>query len=250
MKYFYFIFLFVISHSFFGQNERYPYYFGVQLRPLFPTELVGSKTLKMNGPNYNLAVTQTLGYNFGVTVRAGFTKLLAFETGISYTQRNYALNMSLIDTAVSATDQWSFINYEIPTNLLIYIQLSKKTYMNSSLGTTIRYSPTNIVKLTETGGIHYFDNYGYLKNKIGFNFNANVGFEYRSRDKGFFYFGGSVCVPMTTFLNIQSTHYILKQTSKTTINGLIDGGYLALDLKYFFPIIPKKGDQPFKGPND
>lgn len=250
MKYFRFVFLLLICNSFFGQREKYPHYFGVQVRPIFPTELVGSKTLNMTATNYKVTVTQTMGYNFGATIRSGFTKLLAFETGISYTQRNYNLSMSLTDTAVNANDNWSFINYEIPTNLLIYIQLSQKVYMNSSLGTTLRYSPTNIVKLTETGGIHYFDNYGYLKSKIGFNFNANVGFEYRTRDKGFFYFGGSVCVPLTTFLNIQSTHYVLKQTSNTQVNGLIDGGYLALDLKYFFPLIPKKGEQPKKGPND
>ena len=242
-----FILLFLLTNiSLFAQREQFPTYFGIQVRPIIPSNFGGSKILEMSGSNYNFKLHQTIGYSFGGTIRKGITKLIAFESGLNFTQLNFSYEMSLTDTAVLATDKTSFINYEIPINGLIYIQLSKSTYMNASMGLTARFSPTDIKKITVTGGPHEFVNYGYYSSKIGANLNANLGFEYRTSSKGFFYFGGSICVPIKPVLIFQSVHTVLKQTNTTQLVGNINGNYLSLDIKYFFPLIRKKGDQPMK----
>ena len=49
--------------------------------------------------------------------------------------------------------------------------------MNASLGAAVRFAPTNIGKLTVTGGPNSFDNYGgiYKGQRAGVNLNANMG---------------------------------------------------------------------------
>lgn len=231
----------------FAQREKVPSYFGVQVRPVFPTDFGGARSLTLSDSNFTSTISQTLGYSFGVTIRAGITKLIAFETGLNFTQRNFNLSMSLSDTNVSAKDTWSLVNYDIPLNALVYVQLSQKIYMNTSLGGVVTYSPTDIIKKTETGGKHSFENYGAV-NKVGFNFNANVGFEYRTEKKGFFYIGGSMRVPLTPSFTWLSAHMIQQHTDYTVVNGKMKAGYVSIDLKYFFPNIKQKGVQPKKGP--
>ena len=74
--------------------DRVPSYFGIQIRPLFPAKYVGDKehtfsTTEADSIQYSSTITQRLGYSFGVTVRAGLTKLIALETGINFSQRNF-----------------------------------------------------------------------------------------------------------------------------------------------------------------
>jgi len=242
------LFLLVISFTSMAQREKQPSYFGIQIRPIFPSSFGGSKTLELTGENYKFKLTQTVGYSFGGTIRKGITKLIAFESGLNFTHRSFRNTMSLTDTSVMADDKWSFDSYDIPINALVYIQLSQKIYMNTSMGLALRISPNDIKKITETGGAHSFTNIGRYTAKIGFNLNANVGFEYRTREKGFFYFGGSIGVPLKPIIELYSLHSVIKQTHVTQLKGMVNGNYLAIDLKYFFPLISKKGDQPLKGP--
>lgn len=239
--------LFLLSCSVsFTQNNNLPTFFGIQVRPLFPTSAGGQELSSLTQSNYQVNISQNTGYSFGGIVRKGITKLIAFETGINYIQRNYSINMSLTDTNVNASHTWSHVNYEIPLNALIYIQLSSKTFMNSSLGGTIRFSPTDIKKIVQTGGIHSFESYGLYKSKIAFSINGNVGFEYRTNKKGFYYLGASISVPLTPIMDYFSIHSIQSNTNKTLVEGEIQGRYISLDLRYFFPNIKKKGDQPNK----
>lgn len=242
------VFELFLSTVLFSQKELFPSYFGLQVRPLIPSNFGGRKELKLQGENYAVDLQQTIGYSFGGTIRKGITKLIAFESGLNFTQRNFTASMSLLDTNVSATDKISFISYEIPLNGLIYIQLGQQFYMNTSMGIAARFSPTDIKKITETGGIHSFTNYGFYTSKVGFNLNANVGFEFRTQKAGIFYLGGSICVPFKSILVLESIHATSQQTYATRLIGNVAGNYLALDLKYFFPIIRKQGEQPLKAP--
>lgn len=247
MKKISFILLFFLTNlSLHAQREQFPTYFGIQVRPIIPSNYGGSKILEMSGANYNFKLHQSLGYSFGGTIRKGITKLIAFESGLNFIQRNFSYEMSLTDTSILATDKTSFINYEVPINGLVYIQLDKSIFMNASMGLNARFSPTDIKKITVTGSSHEFINYGFYTSKIGLNLNANLGFEYRTTSKGFFYFGGSICVPIKPILVFESVHTVSKKSSTTHLVGNINGNYLTLDVKYFFPLIRKKGDQPLK----
>jgi hypothetical protein len=227
-------------------KERFPSYFGIQVRTLFPTQFIGQSELTLGKDGFSTTLQQSLGYSFGGTVRAGLTKLLAFETGINYTQREFNVTMQVPDSNIYASNHLTFISYDIPINGLVYIQMGKQVFMNASLGLALTFKPTNVGILTKPGGSNLFYHSGLVNRKAGFDINANLGFEYRTKKSGFFYIGGSGRVPLAPlFLLIAQYKY---QGIKNTVSGNVDGSYLSIDVKYFFPNIRNRGVQFTHGP--
>jgi hypothetical protein len=233
------------------ENEHVPSYFGLQVRPVFPTRFIGNSTLSIEQEDPELiyittSLKQKIGYSFGGTVRVGLTKLIAFETGLNFTQRNFDLNMAVPDSSIDMTRKLSFISYDLPINALFYIPLAEKWYMNASLGVDVNFAPTEIEVKTDTTGANYFWHRAVLDSKISLGLNANVGFEFRTEKSGFFYLGGSAKVPFKPIFSlITNYHY---QGYKSNIQGDVDGSFLSIDFKYFFPNIKNKGPQPMRGP--
>ena len=227
-------------------KERFPSYFGIQVRTLFPTQFIGESSLTLSQNGFSTTIEQTLGYSFGGTVRAGLTKLLAFETGINYTQREFNVSMTVPDSNIYATNDLTFISYDIPLNGLVYIQMGKQVFMNASLGLALTFKPTDVGILTKPGGSNLFYHTGLVKRKAGFDINANFGFEYRTKKSGFFYLGGSGRVPLAPLFQMIAQYKY--QGIKTTVSGNIAGSYLSIDLKYFFPNIRNRGVQFTHGP--
>jgi hypothetical protein len=228
------------------KREKFPSYFGIQVRPVFPTRFIGEPKTMLSQNEFSTTISQKMGYSFGGTVRAGLTKLLALETGINFTQRHFDITMSVADSNVFATNTMSFIQYDVPLNGLVYIQLSEKFYMNASLGIAVTFKPTDVGILTLPGGAHTFTHTGRTYNKAGFDLNANMGFEFRTEKSGFFYIGGSARVPFKPLFDIIAQYKY--EGYKNTIYGTVDGSFLALDFKYFFPNINNKGVQFNDGP--
>lgn len=229
-----------------GKKERFPSYFGFHFRPIFPTNFIGNPTLTLEKDELTTTIKQKLGYSFGATVRAGLTKLLAFESGINFTQRNFDLSMAIPDSNVYAENDLGFICYDIPINALVYIQLSEKIFMNTSLGMAITFKPTNVGVLTLPGGSNSFTHTGYTPKKFAYDMNANIGFEYRTEKNGFFYIGGSGRIPLKPIFEMVVEYKY--QGYSNVVRGNMDGSYLALDFKYFFPNIKKRGPQFQPGP--
>jgi hypothetical protein len=229
-----------------SKKERFPSYFGVQFRPVFPTKYIGERELTLSNEGFTTTISQRIGYSFGGTVRAGLTKLLAFESGINYTQRHYDITMAVADSGVSENSDITFICYDVPVNALVYVQLSEKVYMNASLGAALTFKPTSVGILTLPGGKHSITHTGVVSRKGGIDFNANVGFEYRTEKNGFFYIGGSARIPFQPVFEMVAQYTY--DGYENTVSGSVDGTYFALDLKYFFPNIQNKGVQFQDGP--
>ena len=70
----------------------------------------------MTNESFSSSIRQRLGYSMGSTVRFGITDLIAFETGINFTKRNFD-TMELPDSNLVVSDQPSFIEYNIPSEL-------------------------------------------------------------------------------------------------------------------------------------
>lgn len=234
------------------KKERVPSYFGLQVRPVFPTRFIGESELSIEQDDSEKifatsTISQRIGYSFGATVRAGLTKLIALETGINFTQRHFDLTMSVPDSAgVSGTNDLTFISYDIPINVLFYIRLSDKWYMNASLGAALNYAPTHVGVQTRIFGNHYFTHTGVVNSKIGVDLNANVGFEFRTEKSGFFYLGGSARVPFKPIFTLAANYR--NQGNSSSFYGDVDGSFLSIDFKYFFPNIRNKGNQFKDGP--
>lgn len=252
MKHF-FLLILLIAFTAFGQKkkERVPSYFGIQVRPIFPTQFIGSSTTEFiqnddESVQFNSTLSQKTGFSFGGTVRAGLTKLIALETGINFYHRNFKIDMEIPDSSIMAANEISFISYDIPLNALFYIKLAEKWYMNASLGVSVNFKPTDVAVVTKPGGNNEFQHIGVAKNKFGFDFNANVGFEFRTEKSGFFYIGGSANVPFAPLFDMIVNYS--NEGYKSRVIQPVDGSYLSADFKYFFPIIKNKGVQFQNGP--
>jgi hypothetical protein len=228
------------------KRTKVPSYFGFMIRPVFPTQFIGEPLLELSGDGFETSIQQKVGYGFGGTVRAGLTKLIALETGINYTERNFDLYMAKPDSNSFAVDTLSFIEYDIPINALFYIQLSEKWFMNTALGISLNFKPSDIGAFNQPGGPHFYKHTGLVTDKFHFDLNANVGFEFRTEKNGFFYLGGSARVPFAPLFTLVADYTY--QGNNTRLLGEVDGSFLAIDFKYFFPNIANKGPQFQKGP--
>lgn len=229
---------------------KVPSYFGFQVKPIFPTRFIGEPTLTQRVQEFETTISQRVGYSFGGVVRVGLTKFIALETGINFNQRNFNIDMAVPDSSVYGTNDLSFVTYDIPINGLVYIRLADKWFMNTSIGVAMSYNPTNVrVETIPTTGQHIFEHMGLAK-KVIFELNANVGFEFRTEKNGIFYLGGSGRVPFAPIFYLRSTYryqgYELQSDAQN--EGKIDGSYLALEFKYFFPNIKSKGSTFKPGP--
>ncbi|TNE95982.1 MAG: hypothetical protein EP322_09055 [Bacteroidetes bacterium] len=240
--------VFIAQLSVFAQKskERIPSYFGIQISPVFPTRFVGEPRLDLSGNGFETSINQQIGYHFSATVRAGVTKLIAFDTGIGYTERNFSLTMAYPDSSSYGENKLSFIEYDIPLNGLVYIQLTERWFMNTSLGIIMNYKPSDVQVYTKPGGLHTYHHLGLAGNRLNFDFNANVGFEFRTEKSGFFYLGGSARVPFAPVFTLLATYTY--QGIDIPLIGEVDGSFLSIDFKYFFPNIKNKGPQFNKGP--
>ncbi|MBL4862379.1 MAG: hypothetical protein JKY09_05110 [Crocinitomicaceae bacterium] len=238
----------ILATSLFSQvkKEQFPSYFGLQVRPVFPTRFIGDPELTLVKDGFETTLVQKMGYSFGATVRVGLTKLIALETGINFTERNFNLSTAVPDSNSFANDQMTFIEYDVPINGLIYIQLAKQWYMNASLGVALTFKPTDIGVLNKPGGYHTFTHTGVARRKSGFDLNANLGFEFRTEKDGFFYLGGSGRIPFAPLFDLVADY--THQGDNTRVYGEVDGSFLTLDFKYFFPNIKNKGPQFHHGP--
>ncbi len=252
IKYYISLFIIFLSLSSYGQNtrlkkEKFPTYFGFQIRPIFGSSLVGQNKVNYTNGNFESLLMLKNGVSYGANVRAGFTKLLALETGINYTKRNFQVNYQYPDSNINETVNFSFVNFDIPLNLLTYIQLSEKYFMNASLGAQIRFNPSSAGVNSNPFGKNEFNHTGF-PNYVNIDFNANLGFELRTKDKGFFYLGGSVCIPLQKVFEFYASYAPKSSTQITRASGSYKGSYLALDLKYFFPYRKKESKAQPKGP--
>ena len=228
-------------------KTKVPSYFGVEVKSILPTQYIGNPVLEQSINGFNTTFTQKPGYSFGGVVRVGLTKLLALETGLHLNHRNFDIDMSVPSENSYATNSLSFITYDLPINGLVYIRLAEQWFMNTAIGASISYNPTNVGVKTLPGGPHIYKHTG-LAQKVIFEFGANVGFEFRTKKAGFYYLGGGARVPMQTLFYLKSQYGQLSSNNVEEIVSDVDGSYLSISLKYFFPDIKNKGTQFKEGP--
>jgi hypothetical protein len=229
-------------------KEKIPSYFGFQVKPIFPGVFIGTTSFDSNISGFNTTFSQAIGYSFGGVVRAGITKLIAIETGINLTQRNYKFSSSIPDSNIYVDSRLRYLTYDIPISALFYIRLADKMYMNVSIGAALSYNPTVVGVKIMPKGYHDIRQIALGKKIVGEAI-GNVGFEYRTPKSGIFYLGAAARVPFAPLFYLKSEYRyqgIYLETDAQN-QGRVDGSYISLEVKYFFPFIKIKGS-PIKTP--
>ncbi len=200
---------------------------GIEYKPIFPMSFLrtGTQTVK---DDYNIIYKEGLnsGFNGGMVIRKSFTNLLSLETGISYILRNYSL--SIQDTTYTESAQFSIVGYEIPVSLLAFVQTGEKTFMNAGLG----ISPDVFASNVKTEGENH-RSYTARLHTFQPAIIANLGFEYRTEESGYLYFGASFHGPFGDDFN--TTISYLQNGYERDVIIPLSGNYLTVDFRYFFP---------------
>lgn len=243
MKKLIFIFLFGFSIGKLIAQEKVTTV-GIQVKPIFTSKFFGTGPEEISQNGFNYKISQNTGFSGGLVIRKGYTKSLSLEFGINYSRRK--ITMESLYNGQSSITQMRIIGYEIPVSQLVFIRLSEKIYMNVSGGVCINMFPSDVQSTNEVL-------YAIGGRKLIFNPSliANVGFEYRTKDKGYFYLGSSLNRPFSPIYGLGIDYVINNNIVNTAITDL-QGTYLTIDFRYFFHEDPERkkaklpSDQPKK----
>ena len=207
---------------------------GFQIKPMVPSRFFGTGPLSLEGDSLQATFTNKTGWSAGMVIRKGLTKMWSIESGISMMQRNYQLDFFSQRFDQGGKTQYRFIGYEIPLQALVYVQLGKQVYMNSSAGVSCNFYPSNLLKQgfvqKDTSVVDYsIRTYRARWNQVSVI--INYGFEYRSKKSGYYYIGASFHRP---FGRIAGSQGLVESTSGSERLWLsLSGSYFSIDLKYF-----------------
>lgn len=205
---------------------------GVQLKPLFSSKFFGTGPQTITDSSFSYGLRPGPGYVMGMVIRKGYTPTLSLEFGLNYIVRNYDINAS--DGVETGSERMKIVGYELPISQLVFIRLSEKIYMNASAGFCINMFPSDVYEEQDN-----FFAFAGRNNIFTPSLLANLGFEYRTDDKGYFYIGTSLNRQFNPIFGY-SIDYVRNNTSVNSIITEINGTYLSLDFKYFFHEDPEK----------
>ncbi len=209
--------------------------FGIQYRPILAAPLLNTGPVSSTNEEFKTTLTPKLGHDLGVVVRWGIGKRFAVETGIDQIRRNFSILVQDRKSAAEERMEFGMLAYQIPLRALLYVQIGERFYTNIAAGAVADIFPTDW-NGSEERISHYTQRFNWLVGGIS----ANVGFEYRTRNTGNFYLGGTYHRPFTDapafradIAAIEVQYQRDKRRYQETL--LVPGNYITLDLKYFFP---------------
>ena len=116
--------------------------FGIQFKPIVPVSYFKAGPVNLGDTIVNIEIKQKMGYSMGMIIRHNITNLISFETGINYVRRNYTIAATSKVNTLNDQLEFGFVNYEIPLQALVYVQLSKSLFMNVSSGIGLNAYPS------------------------------------------------------------------------------------------------------------
>ncbi|MGB0886733.1 MAG: outer membrane beta-barrel protein [Vicingaceae bacterium] len=207
--------------------------FGIQLKPIIPLEFFNAGKQEVNNDGIQYINQPKFGMSFGMVIRKGLTKNISLETGLNFLKRNFDLTINDPDSSFSGTSDFSIVNYEIPLLCLVYVELSRKIFMNVAGGVSFDIYPTPLYVEDD-----YFTNAINRTFWVQPSLLANVGWEYRTEKSGYIYFGASLHRSFDKIF----TEYVAYTHFDQSANRVVDdeaqfnltGNYFTIDIRYFF----------------
>lgn len=201
--------------------------FGFSVKPSFFNQVLRSSNFELTKNNVDFTMNKTNGFNAGVVIRKGINKVLSFETGISYTRRNFALSVNSDSASFARDFKFTIIGYEIPALGLAYIRLSDKTFMNAAMGLAVNMFPSSVGNNSQE-----VEHFSLRRSWLNTSFQANLGWEYRTKESGYFYLGASWHRPFVPIYLSEITYRTDLRDTRVLTD--LSGEYITIDLRYFF----------------
>ncbi|HIG33111.1 MAG TPA: hypothetical protein EYQ09_06740 [Flavobacteriales bacterium] len=208
--------------------------FGLQYKPIIPAAYFNSTEVIKTSGSYDFNLSPKYSHSFGMVVRQKINATFSIESGLNYTQRNFKLAIKNSDLNLDDFTDFRMRSYELPIQLLAYVQTSEYWYVNVAFGISHNVLASDIGSYGEESE-NYFQN-TYRKNGGYQALLANIGMEYRTEEKGYYYFGTSLHRPWKAigrvFPEYDDKTNIFNDDTEFSLDLL--GNFVTLDFRYFF----------------
>lgn len=236
---------------------------GIEPSLLFPTALFNSSSLKAENPNFRrlFSLGPRISWRAGLSIRYDLFRLkrsplsnqFSVTSGLYYTQRHWTAR---VDGRNEAGDNISvgesrlrFISYEIPLMLLLNLRAGDILWLGTGTGLGVEFFPSQAYVPDEAATVVPQDGYWlcYMARKNLFvpAFKMQFGAEWRTEKAGYFYVGFSFHQPLPrmgdafwrTNVGSDAVHPFPDEAhpaGNPDVPMRVSGGWLALDLRYFF----------------
>ncbi len=209
--------------------------FGLQIKPIIPSSIFRIVTDEKQSNGIIYSVTPETGYSFGAMIRFGISPHFAIQTDINYIKRNFTF--SVIDSSFYTSLPLRVVSYEMPVLATYFVRLSRSVYMGPTVGPSFQFLPTNLYTNNE-----YVKQHSLKKNWLSLSLVLNIGFEWRTLESGYFYFGPTYHMynkPMFTSGIFYKNYNNVNNLPDVTMN--LRGDYFGLIFRYIFsPNNPKR----------
>ena len=228
-----FILFFYFAFNANSQNSKTT--FGIQYKPIIPAEYFNAADLSESSASYNFSLNPKYSNSFGMVIRRQINKTFSVESGLNYTQRNFKLSITNSTINLSDFTAFGMRSYELPLQLLTYVRVSENWYLNIAFGISHNVLASDIFSYGEEKNNFFFQN-TYRKSEGYSALLANVGMEYRTESKGYYYFGTSLHRPWKSigriFPEYDDKTYIFNEDKEFYFDML--GNFVTIDFRYFF----------------
>jgi len=205
---------------------------GIQVKPVLPMTLFNASNVQIIEDIYTANIDSKTGVGYGGLIRVGITDRLSLETGLHYVRRNYRMRMDIEGSSNFDEGNFSYINFELPVQLMVFVRVSEQLYMNTALGFGVNMWPSSIRSL---GVRNRLVHDSLIANRVNFSFLGNMGLEFRTENSGFYYVGVSLNNPLgfitrATILDYRDDVFGHRVRMITRLNG----EFFTLDFRYLF----------------
>jgi hypothetical protein len=209
--------------------------FGLQYKPIIPAAYFNSSDVSKSSEEYSFNLTPKYSNSFGMVIRQKINATFSIESGLNYIQRNFSLTINRTDSInINDKTEFGLRSYELPLQLLAYVQTSEHWFVNASFG----FSYNTLASDAISKGIENDSFYQYTMRRRGgyVALLTNVGLEYRTEKNGNYYLGVSLHRPFKEIAYVFPEHKI--EVGVTNINDEFNikvlGNFISIDLRYFF----------------
>ena len=228
------LFILFFNFAFILKSQNSKTIFGLQYKPIIPTAYFNDSDLSKSSGSYIFNLNPKYSNSFGMVIRKQINKTFSLESGLNYTQRNFKL--SVTNNSINLEDFTAFgmRSYEFPIQLLTYVRASENWYLNIAFG----FSHNVLASDIKSYGFKvekFFQN-TYRKSGGYSALLANLGMEYRTENKGCYYFGTSLHRPWKAISRIYPEYdnniNIFNDDREFFLDML--GNFVTIDFRYFF----------------
>lgn len=179
---------------------------------------------------FELDLQPAYSSSLGMVVRYGLSKTFSVETGINYIQRNFSLDIENTELNLKDATSFGMRSYEVPYQLLSYVRVADKWYMNVAFGASHNIFASDVYSSGDEDPFYYQNT--ERRRRIQMALLANIGLEYRSDKDGYYYFGASLHRPWKEIGRLSPEYDGVWENHDHYL--LLPGNFVTLDFRYFF----------------